>query len=710
MSAADGLSPHQLVEFLTAISRCVDSAVGTRTAAELVAEEFDAQVAAVVIADAVVCTVGLGRSPSPADALVALPRGTGTIDIEGIGTCATLTASWKAGDDGRLIVARLDRPFSQDDRNLLLGMASALGLSLDMIGVLERHREEQRVLKVLLQIQRAISHRAPLTTILTAVTDGATSLLNGCPVSLVLDDAMDPEHPIVAGPALSGRDRTVSAPVHIHGVPAGALVAAPDDGRTLRPTDEALLQSFAEHASLALADAQTNEAIQEAYRDPLTGLPNRQLFIDRLTQALADGATSGQRPTVLFVDLDRFKAVNDTSGHAAGDALLRAVADRLRRCTDAGTTVGRFGGDEFAVLLPECDDPAAAASVATGIIETLRRPFVIHGETTYISATIGIASADGGAAGVDADELLSNADVAMYRAKAGGGGCSLVYDASMRVALLDRLDLQASLQGALERRELELHYQPIVDLETGRPTAVEALLRWHHPRRGLVAPSDFIPLAEVTGAIIPIGRWVLDMACHQIALWRRRLPDLTMNVNISVRQLRDREFVPDVRRALDRNALPGEALTLEITESVLIEEQAQTLATLRELKDLRLAVALDDFGTGFSSLSYLDRFPVDALKIDRSFVSGTASRGGDQLVRTVIELGRAYDLDVIAEGVEDDAQRRRLLALGCLRGQGYLFSRPANVASTSALLDVDDQRGVPRQAHDTPPDRLVSER
>jgi diguanylate cyclase (GGDEF)-like protein len=699
MQGPDVQSPHRLVEFLTAISRCQDSAGALRAASELVAEEFDAEVGAVVLGQTVCATVGFGQRQVPQAALASIMPGTGNITLNGIGTCHSLAAAWNAETDGRIMIARIEPAFVSEDRNLLLGMAGALGMALDMIGVLERERGRQRVLEVLLGIQRSISHRAPLSTILAAITDGASTVLQGCPVSLILDDALDPGRPIVAGADLTRAVVTVSAPVHIHGVPAGALVASTRDGAPVGPVERSLLYSFAEHASLALTDARTVEAMQEAFRDPLTGLPNRPLFLDRLTQALRQRDPLRSSLSVLFIDLDRFKAVNDSLGHAAGDTLLCAVGERICGCTRSDETAARFGGDEFALLLQGYDDQTFAGTVAERIIAALREPFSIQDKIVYIGATIGIAHADADHPELGADELLSNADLAMYRAKAAGGGRALTYDPQMRVALLARLDLQAQLQGALGRDELVLYYQPIVELDTGLTAGLEALLRWRHPERGMIAPSEFIPIAETTGMIVDIGRWVLHEACRQLARWRRTDPGLTMNVNVSVHQLRDRSFPAQVESVLREARLPGEALILEITESVLIEDQELAFDSLRTLKQLGVAIALDDFGTGYSSLGYLHKFPLDILKIDRSFISGPASEtGGDQLIRTVIELGRAYDLDVVAEGIEDETQRARLRELGCRRGQGYFFARPTDAAHIGSHLAA--QRGSWSRAGD----------
>jgi diguanylate cyclase (GGDEF)-like protein len=655
--------------FLTALGRCSTTPGVEQVAAELVAEEFDAEVGAVVLGHRVGAVVGFGLAPVPVDALVAVRPGTGTVDLPGVGRCHSLAAAWSADGSSRLVVARPEIPFTGADRDLLLGMAGAFGMAADGIQALERERARHRALEVLLAIQRSISHRAPLATILAAVTDGACDLLRGCPVALVLDDDLDPAHPVHVGASLATAAAIFAAPVHVQGIPAGYLRAATADGSPLGEEDRALLSSFAEHASLALTDARTVEAMREAFHDPLTGLPNRPLFEDRLTEALREGPLS-----VLFVDLDRFKAVNDTLGHAAGDELLLEVADRIRATTRADSSAARFGGDEFAVLIAQDGDPGVADAEAERVIAALDKPFTIRGKVVVVGASVGIAHSGDGR---DATQLLADADLAMYRAKASGGGRSATFDPQMRQDLIARLDLEADLRDALARGELSVVYQPIVDLVSGRPTAVEALLRWHSPTRGSVPPSVIVPIAEAIGLIVPIGRGVLQEACACVRGWRRTLPDLRVSVNVSVHQLREPGFAVEVGRLVEQAGLPTDAVILEVTESALITDEDETVETLHALAALGFAVALDDFGTGYSSLSYLQRFPVNMLKIDRSFVSGGLGEKSDRLVRTVIELGRAYGLDVVAEGIEDEAQLRGLVLAGCLLGQGYHLGRPA---------------------------------
>jgi diguanylate cyclase (GGDEF)-like protein len=563
-------------------------------------------------------------------------------------------------------------------------MANVLGLCLRGIAAIEIERKRQRLLETLLDIQRAISHRAPLPEVLAAITEGASALLDGCAVALVLHDALDPEHPIVAG-VDTGSGEGVAAPVHVNGIPAGELVATTPDGSALDLAQLGMLDAFAEHASLALTDARTVEAMQEAFRDPLTGLPNRALFLDRLEHALAVAARRGTELCVLFVDLDRFKAVNDSLGHAAGDELLREAAARLSQCTRVADTAARFGGDEFALLLEDAGGGLQPEVVAERIIESMRVPFPLEGKDVFIGATVGIARADGDADGPD--ELLRNADLAMYRAKKEGGGRAATFEAAMRTALLARIELEADLRHAVSSGSLSIAYQPVVELLTGRAVAVEALARWHHPSQGPIPPLTFIPLAEEIGVIGELGRWVLAEACRQLADWRAMAPDLVLNVNLSAQQLRDDGLPADVEAALRINSLPGSALTLEITESMLLSGDEDAAARLARLKALGLSIAVDDFGTGYSSLSYLQQFPVDALKIDKSFVDSVASTPQNgALARTIVELGRGMRLETIAEGIESLEQLERLRQLDCRLGQGYHFSRPLEAPELTGYL------------------------
>ncbi|MEW5917900.1 MAG: EAL domain-containing protein, partial [Gemmatimonadota bacterium] len=433
----------------------------------------------------------------------------------------------------------------------------------------------------------------------------------------------------------------------------------------------------------------------QAYHDPLTELANRSLFRDRVEHALARAVRHCERVAVLFLDLDDFKTVNDSLGHDEGDRLLKAVAARLLNATRGCDTVARLGGDEFAVLLENVRDDQDAIVVANRITSSLTAPFQLQQKLLTISASMGIARASDGNG---ADELLRNADVAMYAAKGRGKGRYTLFAPEMHAALLTRLSTEADLRDAVEREEFCLMYQPIVDLEAGRIVGCEALVRWNHPTRGLVAPESFIRLAEDTGLIIPLGKWVLREATREAARWPKnptgsRPPYVT--VNIAGKQLLHSEFVDDVRSALRDALLPADRLILEITEGTLLDNAEATTSRLQELKALGVRLAIDDFGTGYSSLSYLQRFPIDILKIDKSFVEGVV-RGGNQaaLARTIISLGDSLALRTVAEGIETDAQRSVLRDLGCQLGQGFLYARPmesAGIASAIARLGIGEE-------------------
>ncbi len=429
----------------------------------------------------------------------------------------------------------------------------------------------------------------------------------------------------------------------------------------------------------------------QATHDALTGLPNRALLLDRLGQALARTRRDGQPCAVLFVDLDRFKDVNDTLGHDAGDRLLVTVATRLRDGLRDNDTLARLGGDEFAVLL-EGHDAGEAARTAARLLATLALPLTLDGHVYRLTASVGIAPGHVGHA--RPAEVLRDADIALYRAKDAGRAGYALFDPAMQAQLVARLDLERDLRLALERDEFVLQYQPLVTALEGRIVGVEALVRWQHPVRGLLGPGVFIPLAEETGLIVPLGRWVLVEACRQARAWHDAgtgARPLTMSVNVAAGQLRSSALLVDVARALAATGLPPGRLQLEITESAAMADAAATIVVLQELKGLGVRLALDDFGTGYSSLAYLKRFPVDALKIDRAFVDGlgeAAAHGAEDeaIVEVVLGVARALRLEVTAEGVETAAQLLRLRALGCAIAQGYLFARPLPATELVVLL------------------------
>jgi diguanylate cyclase (GGDEF)-like protein/PAS domain S-box-containing protein len=418
---------------------------------------------------------------------------------------------------------------------------------------------------------------------------------------------------------------------------------------------------------------------QRAFFDSLTGLPNRAVFRDRLDHALARSARRSDVLAVLLLDLDRFKLVNDSLGHDAGDELLVAVGGRIQACSRSSDTVARLGGDEFAILLEDAASEEAAIALAGRLLEALTSPFEVRGREVFIGASIGVALHVGPSG--QPDELIRNADTAMYAAKGAGKGRCVVFQPAMHQRSLEFFEVQADLQRALVRGEFVLHYQPIVDLATGTLQGVEALVRWLHPTRGLIMPGGFIPVAEETGMIVPLGVWVLGAACRQAVEWQNRSSDtssLSMSVNLSMRQLLEPDLVPRVAEVLAATDLDPRALILEITEGSLLQDVGETAAKLHALKELGARLALDDFGTGSSSLGHLRQFPIDVLKIDKSFVDGLGDEGSDAsaLVRAIIELARTLRLTTVAEGIESSEQLTQLRLAGCNLGQGYLFAKP----------------------------------
>ncbi|HEY2652528.1 MAG TPA: EAL domain-containing protein, partial [Solirubrobacteraceae bacterium] len=482
----------------------------------------------------------------------------------------------------------------------------------------------------------------------------------------------------------------------------GAIMLANRFGvvRSFDHEDLRLLDTLANNASVALQYDRLEQAVlqlsvlqeqlhHQAYHDPLTSLANRTLFTDKVRETLSAG--EGQL-AVLFIDLDDFKTVNDSLGHSAGDELLISVASRLRSCLRPEDVVARLGGDEFAVMVEDARDAEEAATVvARRIMDTFGMPLAVGPETVSVYVSVGIATSQH--SDTSAEELIRDADVAMYKAKTAGKNRFQVFHPSMGAAVLERHGLKEELRLAIEREQLTLYFQPIVALSSGQLVAEEALVRWEHPRRGLVAPGEFLPLAEETGLILSVGQYVLEQACIQAHTWELERAagggadsDVGVHVNLSAIELRDRHLAGRVRETLARSGVDPRSLVFEVTETLLLEDEAHVSATIGELRALGVRFALDDFGTGYSSLSYLHTLPLDMLKIAKSFVDGL-SRGGREasFVRMIIELARTLGVDVIAEGIETQEQASALLALGCDLGQGFYLGRPRSVPAELGL-------------------------
>ncbi|WP_157437550.1 putative bifunctional diguanylate cyclase/phosphodiesterase [Actinoplanes subtropicus] len=741
------LATQQLTEFLSVVADRPGGPAAQRAAVECAAQALRADVAVLMIDDGVVAAVGLAADEVPAYALTEVAAGRRhTLDLAGVPHAVT-SAPIETEAPGLLVLGRRgDVPFSAEQVTLLRCIARVLELSLHSLQMIESERryaeendrlhdslqQRQRLFEKLTEIQRAIARRNPVDEIFQAVTDAASELLDVEMATFNLVDRDDPHTgsmtaatgvpaavqarvqrvPLSAGGA-SGlavlgdelimiEDYTVSpivipamqmahlrsvmaTPVHENGKAVGCLtVGMYTRAREWDKPAQEMIKAFAEHLSLALTDSRTLEAMNLAFLDSLTGLASRALFQTRMEEALI-GDDEGA--TVLFIDLDRFKVVNDSLGHAAGDQLLVGVAERIRSCLREGDTAARLGGDEFAVLLPRMSDPALAEPVAARLLDELRRPFELNGAEAYVSASIGIAFSRPGEH--TAQELLVDADLAMYQAKKHGKDKFQRFEPEMRAEFQATIDLEADLRRALVRHEFELRYQPIVHLASGEISGVEALIRWQHPTRGVVPPIDFIPLAEETGLIVPIGEWVLREATQRVAEWNRRragMP-LTVSVNISAVQLEQSTLPQVVQSALDNSGLPAGRLTLELTESLLVDHRPATLQRLHEIKDLGVRLAIDDFGTGYSSLAYLRRFPVDIIKIDKSFVDDVVDEPtAAALTHGIIQLGRALQLSTVAEGIEHADQLTSLAGGNCELGQGYYFAEPLTRSAFDDLL------------------------
>jgi diguanylate cyclase (GGDEF)-like protein len=470
------------------------------------------------------------------------------------------------------------------------------------------------------------------------------------------------------------------------------------DVATFTTDDRRLFETFASHAGVLLENDRVKEQLRhQAFHDGLTGLPNRALFSERVDAAVRRGSPGGRTSLVLFVDLDDFKTVNDSLGHSAGDHVLVGIAERLRAALRPHEFGARLSGDEFAILL-EASGREEGDELASRLLIALRAPFVVEGRELAVHASIGVADL---LEAKDAEELMRNADVAMYSAKSNGKGGWAWYEPEMHTRIRRRQELATALERAVERDEIAVYYQPIVAVATGRFVAVEALVRWNHPARGLVLPQTFIPLAEETGLMVPIGRRVLSQACEQLQVWRSRHPshdELMVSVNLSQTELRDSHLLGDVEAILAASGVSPDSLILEITESSAMQNPQATIDTLARLRRLGVRLALDDFGTGYSSLSHLRDFPIDMLKIAKPFIDRIDLDHADgTFVDAILRLAAALDLDVVAEGIERDSQAAALRNLSCALGQGYLYARPAEAPEIESRLGLESARSRSRR-------------
>jgi diguanylate cyclase (GGDEF)-like protein/PAS domain S-box-containing protein len=464
----------------------------------------------------------------------------------------------------------------------------------------------------------------------------------------------------------------------------GRIVWVNDDAAVIRDEEGSALYWSGVLSDITERKVLEDQLKHQAFHDPLTGLANRALFVDRVEHALERADRESRRVAVLFFDLDDFKTINDSLGHNCGDELLVSVATRLSEGLRPGDTFARFGGDEFAIFL-EDTSLSSATSVAYRLIQALGEPFTIGTREVMVHASVGIEFAD--AATTRADELLRNADVAMYVAKGKGKARYELFDPSMHTAALRRLEVKSELKHAIEKDQFVLHYQPIVGLKEGSLLGIEALIRWKHERRGLIPPAEFIPLAEESGLIVPLGRWVLREACRQARDWPINDPEISLSVNVSPKQFQHPGLVEDVANALWDSGIDPSILTIEITESVLIHDTEAAIEKLGRLKDFGVRIAVDDFGTGYSSLGYLKRFPIDILKIDKSFIEGVGDGTEEAAIaHAIIKLGGSLGLEVVAEGIEDPEQVDALQTLRCERGQGFYFSKPVDADTMGEIL------------------------
>ena len=583
-------------------------------------------------------------------------------------------------------VARLGQIALRDHdlQTLVSEVVSTVSATLDVqLCAVLRLREDAELLDIVASLGYTGPPDQPLPG--GTGTQAGYALRTGRPVVAenLYDETRFDSGPLLEQGVVSGMNALIEGPDS----PYGVLTAHSRERRRFGTDDVNFLVAVANVVSAAVERHSKEEASRHAaLHDPLTGLPNRTLALDRLDLALARRRRDGTDVSMLLLDLDRFKVINDSLGHAAGDEVLLELASRLRDTVRPSDTVARLGGDEFIVVCESRSGTHGVIELAQRIADAVGRPFSLATGEHFLTTSTGIAVAE--QADDTSASLLRDADAAMYRAKRRGPGRYELFDATLRAQVIARLRTETELRQALDQQQLRVYYQPIIDAESGRPVAAEALVRWQHPHHGLIPPLDFIPIAEETGLINELGRHVLESACQQGAAWQRRFQTpLQVFVNVSGCQIADPQFPAEAAEIAARSSMLAGTLGLEVTESVLIEEAGSSMTVLDELHANGLRLALDDFGTGYSSLSYLRRFPLDAVKVDRSFIDGLGDKPEDAaIMRAIIEMCRALGLTVIAEGVESSAQLQHLRQLGCERVQGYLLCHPIPAEETTEFL------------------------
>ncbi|HWF56823.1 MAG TPA: EAL domain-containing protein [Candidatus Dormibacteraeota bacterium] len=767
MKGTDRWSTPRLAEFVAAITAAPDEASAVRRALDWATEALEAEIGIVLEGSVALASIGFPRGEVPPTALAAAMSETSELlDIGGLGLCRLASTRLELDSAVDLVVARAGTDaFSREEVGLLRAAARSLTMTLRLFRTLSAERtlranlqKRQELLERLSVIQRAITRRLPLADVLNTITQGAVDLLDAEVAAVRLVDPQAPGEVVMVaqqgltaavaeamkrsavGEGAHGRAitedglvmvedysqapvamsqlvemklaRAMAAPVRDGDRVTGSIVVATARGDLgFGALEQEMLSALAEHASLAITDAKRVEHIRElAFHDELTGLPNRGLFMERLAQALTRARRRRGHVAVLFLDLDRFKTINDSLGHTAGDQVLVTVGERLRRCLREEDTASRLGGDEFAILA-HCDR-AGAVQIARRVLSAMEPAFILDTREVLATTSIGIALDRGGRA--DAGGMLRDADTAMYRAKLGRGEGFVVFEPSMHAAAVARMDLEADLRGAVARGEMELAYQPIIDLSDLRILGVEALIRWHHPRRGVMSPLQFIALAEETGQIAALGRWITQEACTQARRWKRldpSLKDLTVSVNVSPRQLQDSRIVSDVAAALETAGLEPAHLVLEITEGAVMVDVETAIQRLHALRALGVSLAVDDFGTGHSSLALLRRLPVNTIKVDKLFVDTIAlDPTAASFLETIVRMAEILSLQVVVEGIETAEQATLIASFGSVLGQGYQLGRPMAASVMDAVLSANvlAHRGTGRSGRARSRPRLVT--